>query len=975
MSERDGGPQCDDLDFSPRIRFPEVIRAEYAEINKRRQVAAKKPVTPSNARPTKMAGVSLSGGGIRSATFNLGMLQALAKAKKLDDFDYLSTVSGGGYTGGWYSAWLARDEQQDPPDTLFPPDEKIASERDDRRAAMEAAGYEGGVDRQQVKDSAISAAVDPIHHLRLFSNFLTPRIGILSGDTWRAAAVTSRNIVLTWLILLPIILAAIVAGQAWFALALGDSTNYLVRLGFALFIPAMLLVGNIAAVNVWMVATRRLITWGDLAVVIVTGIGFVALTASVLTTWGVPSVVILGITALILLWTLYVFGRLIFWQKREHPEKLDDAYWRNRLLRIQTRTLAYAVFSAVVLLFAGFGHILFQLLIDETRMRSAQAGGWGALALSLLSAAYTAYKNSPTGGADPKGAEEPSKVEKIIFALAPYLFLLTIGIVLSWVGNALYERIRHEYVLVVAYAALVAAFLFLVVAIYEFRPRQRWLTLIPLSVVWIAAVWVALQKHVETDVLLNIAFWTLVALALILLYRAALRRRWWIVGYALLLAVFAALVWFIPPSGYVEQRLAQLVVAGVISTLALLVIEVFLGRGANTRCIALSIIGCTIFVLVGAAACIPDQLGRNALTLISMLAVTLGWVVALGWLADPNALTIHAFYKARLIRAYMGASNAERGRATEADITDAVPGDDVLLTQLRNADRGAPYHLINAMLNLVGSSDLSTQARASDSFLFSKLYCGSVRTGFRKTNEYACGSISLGTAIAASGAAASPVMGAKTPNAALTALLTLFNVRIGYWTPTPNLSYWRSASTRLWPFYTTQELIAQTTDLLPYCYLTDGGHYENSGVYALIERGCNLIVLGDAGGDPDTTLEDLGNLIRKVRIDFGADIRISDDDIKRWREKLPDAHVIEGQIIYDDRHMAAIGLPENEKEARLIIVKPNLSGGEPVDVKQYGWLNTDFPQQSTFDLWYDEAQFESYRSLGQLSGEKAVALL
>ena len=40
-------------------------------------------------------------------------------------------------------------------------------------------------------------------------------------------------------------------------------------------------------------------------------------------------------------------------------------------------------------------------------------------------------------------------------------------------------------------------------------------------------------------------------------------------------------------------------------------------------------------------------------------------------------------------------------------------------------------------------------------------------------------------------------MGAQTPSAALSALMTLFNVRTGYWTPTPSLSYWRSASTRL----------------------------------------------------------------------------------------------------------------------------------------------------------------------------------
>ena len=345
-------------------------------------------------------------------------------------------------------------------------------------------------------------------------------------------------------------------------------------------------------------------------------------------------------------------------------------------------------------------------------------------------------------------------------------------------------------------------------------------------------------------------------------------------------------------------------------------------------------------------------------------------MLALGWLADPNSLTMHGFYKARLVRAYMGASNEQRAKAKDADITDAVPGDDILLTQLRNTERGAPYHLIGTMLNLVGGSDLATQARSSDAFLMSKLYCGSSRTGYRPTAEYACGSISLGTAVAISGAAASPTMGAQSPSAALSALMTLFNIRLGYWAPTPSLSYWRSGAARLWPVYTLQELVSQTTDLLPYCNLTDGGHYENTGVYSLIQRGCSLIVAGECGMDPEATLDDLGNLIRKVRIDFGTEVVL---DIAKFRTRPPGAHVIVGQILYGADHAAALGLSEEERTGTLVIVKPNLAGGEPVDVQQYGFLNTDFPQQGTFDLWYDEAQFESYRRLGEESGRLAVA--
>ena len=46
-------------------------------------------------------GLAFSGGGIRSATLNLGVVQALAKKGIFKYVDYLSTVSGGGYIGSW----------------------------------------------------------------------------------------------------------------------------------------------------------------------------------------------------------------------------------------------------------------------------------------------------------------------------------------------------------------------------------------------------------------------------------------------------------------------------------------------------------------------------------------------------------------------------------------------------------------------------------------------------------------------------------------------------------------------------------------------------------------------------------------------------------------------------------------------------------------------------------------------------------
>src|SRR5260370_28842846 len=59
----------------------------------------------------KRAALCISGGGIRSATFGLGVLQGLARCGLLDRFHYLSTVSGGGYIGSWLSAWIKNHPQ------------------------------------------------------------------------------------------------------------------------------------------------------------------------------------------------------------------------------------------------------------------------------------------------------------------------------------------------------------------------------------------------------------------------------------------------------------------------------------------------------------------------------------------------------------------------------------------------------------------------------------------------------------------------------------------------------------------------------------------------------------------------------------------------------------------------------------------------------------------------------------------------
>jgi Patatin-like phospholipase len=133
-------------------------------------------------RATDLVGLAFSGGGVRSATFSLGALQALHERNLLPIFDYLSTVSGGGFTGAWLSAWLARPNR-----TLadrFPQPEELEPARHPPQLTP-AGGGPPSIPPGLPDGSRSARRHDPINHLRLFANYLTPRTGILSADTWR----------------------------------------------------------------------------------------------------------------------------------------------------------------------------------------------------------------------------------------------------------------------------------------------------------------------------------------------------------------------------------------------------------------------------------------------------------------------------------------------------------------------------------------------------------------------------------------------------------------------------------------------------------------------------------------------------------------------------------------------------------------------------------------------------------------------
>jgi len=373
--------------------------------------------------------------------------------------------------------------------------------------------------------------------------------------------------------------------------------------------------------------------------------------------------------------------------------------------------------------------------------------------------------------------------------------------------------------------------------------------------------------------------------------------------------------------------------------------------------------------------------------------------LGLSWRVDVNEFSLHHFYRNRLVRCYLGASNPDR---KPEPFTGFDPADDVPLSDFSD-DYPGPYPILNAALNITGGEELGYATRRAKSFAFTPLYAGyelgasgkgngrfTCDNGFlpsfsRTVQGRAAGGvaklgsecgISLGTAMAISGAAASPNMGYfTTPATAF--YMALFDVRLGWWMGNPRYQKsWASLGPPLGLGYLLSEVLGQSDQQRGYVYLSDGGHFENLAVYELIRRRCRLIVACDADCDPQYDFDNLLSLIEKARTDFGVRIEINCEPIRPVSgQRESGVNHVTGTIYYDVNNLHDTGTLIFIKAS--MPTKDGVPGRTPVerklpdDVWHYWKVNPTFPHQSTADQWFDELQFESYRALGEHIGRDA----
>jgi choline dehydrogenase-like flavoprotein len=272
-------------------------------------------------------------------------------------------------------------------------------------------------------------------------------------------------------------------------------------------------------------------------------------------------------------------------------------------------------------------------------------------------------------------------------------------------------------------------------------------------------------------------------------------------------------------------------------------------------------------------------------------------------------------------------------------------------------------------------------------------------------------SLRLGQWIAISGAALSTGLGRST-SLPISLLLGLVNLRLGYWWNSgirpgerpgryPD-ALWRRIQLLPATLARTQTMILDEWRSYyrgpsrRFWYLTDGGHFELFGVYELVRRRVPFIIAVDAGQDPTYRFDDLALLTRLVRLDFGAEIMWLDPAAARqagtadwmaletessgaipvWIKEWLDADAVDRRdaIGRNGSHHAAMArisyADPPGQTSWLLLLKASLTGDETVDVLQYSAKNCAFPNQPTTEQFFDDAQWESYRALGDHIGTK-----
>lgn len=961
------------------VPFSFVFSDELKEIEEQRKkrlafLTSREPTLPRPERrlPAQLAyqshlfGIALSGGGIRSATFALGVLQGMADRNLLPFIDYLSTVSGGGYIGSWLISWIKRRGS-------------IGAVQESLRGSATCLPHVTCTKEKQditkppkLKHNSDPRAehVRPVRMLREYARYLAPQAGLFSADSWTILTTWLRNTALSLMVLILVLAAFLLlphavadllmlTSQSQWGQSLRDHYLLLTLLAAIPLWVACAMIGffNLRSFRYWRSSTDSRSTRGDSESTIVASVmGLIIAGAfcklSVL--WGFHmydhprwaafcsgSVFFVGVLIIVISSLLGTHKERVSQEGESLPRQLVGGFFG-------------AIISATVgaLLIYALCTLFLQNLAEDT-----QSGVWFAVAGGLC----------------------------LLMLILSVVIILLIGIL----GNALTDEQREWWSRLGAWVSIFTAAWLLICGICFFSPlwiAQAKLSAAAAGISWVAITWAGVKAAFSAksgrngddnnqNFLMKIVMVIAPAVFVIGLLTA--------ISFGLHYSLERLLDWGLLANRFLKDPSAHWLCCAS-------------GPFSWQRMVD------NYWPLQYPGSFFPP--------VVAVALFTFG--IFLDWRVDINEFSMHHFYKNRLVRAYLGASRPRERRWPNA-FTGFDMDDDIRLSRFHHKDKAThrgdawtncrcgyigPYPIINTTLN-VTRGDMARQERKAESFIFTPFWSGFDFTrkqtsvpsqslseyAFRPTGNFAFRNqgIFLGTAMAISGAAFTSNAGFHT-SPSLAFLLTAFNVRLGWWIGNPaNKKKWCKSSPRIGLWCLLRELTAQTETDADYLLLSDGGHFENMGLYELVRRRCRYIVVSDAEEDAKFKLEGIGGAIRKCRVDFGVVIDLDLEALQPLGDPAKSRlHYSIGRILYPE-HLPGDTRPVKGQEnpcGVLIYIKSSITGDEPVDVAEFRKRQPHFPHDSTANQFFDESHFESYRALGhhatqQIFGKDAKEIL
>lgn len=991
---------------SAAVNFARVFVSETAEIDAQcnlRGVESDLRLKPGDGAapiPDRM-GLAFSGGGIRSACVALGVLQSLAQARILRQVHYISGISGGGYTLAWLTAWIHRADA-DPKKWDGGLRHALASV-ENQLANNSASGKTEPV--VPSPDYRRHVEPFPLHYLRRYSSYLNPRAGLFSGDTLAIISIYLRNVLLNQVMIGCAALAILLVLQLpAFLHRRPDITPYAhwygALLPSACFWPCAGLLFLTFVLSLYFI-------WNS-----VRGLqapvpsqtssaspGSESPQASARNVSDTPITkpgrrndafwaLLLCFVACVCVWLL--IPRFY----ADHPERQ-----------------IYTLSAIVILIVVGFVMTAVHNWNDESAIerlagrRVFQCGlAWAAVLIAALAVQAGFHSWVVTVSTDPlRGSFLVFGLPAILVAvsLQTYLWVGIMGKAFpdsrrEWLGRASGYLLACAGAVAVLFSIAYFGPLCMHLLFTSFHGGGWKKTLASFGITggWLFTVLTGIlggRSAKTSSVPVNASKSTKTLNAVVLIAPPV-----FIIG-VLLCASFVShasvrhFVWSHPPRTYCSgDYLPCGNWRSVPSTPHRLV-----WGAPSPRSLAEPHSGQRFILSSRLDRLSPSR--RYCFLVVTFLAIA----VIMAMRLDVNEFSLHLFYRNRLVRAFLGASRPEMHRRDGQDprlpnpFTGFALGDDIALHELTFANGfQGPYPIWGTCLNLTTGEDLAWQQRKGASFIYSPLYSGwdyvnrfsifqepespaddpdhgrearqmdtlskfgyrsNLPTGDLTGYGGEGGAPHLGTAMAASGAAVSPNSGYHT-SAGVAALLTLFDVRLGWWTGNPrHPRCWKEYAPGIW--YLLKELLGQATDRAGYVYLSDGGHFENLGIYELVRRQVRFIICSDADADPAFGFGDLGNAIDRCRRDFGVEINIKAQTCiaPAALDGFRDAHYAVGEICY----------PGQTQRGVLLYIKSSLTNDEPGDVLGMKASDKEFPHNTTLNQFYDEKKFEAYRALGQ----------